>query len=57
MRLAAFVLDGTRSGLAESGLTGELLELTAALRIALEVPGAVEKFLAGDRAFAAARLD
>jgi Fe-S-cluster containining protein len=57
LRLTAFVLDGMRAGLAGSGLTGERLELTAALRIALEVPGAVERFLAGEPAFAAARLD
>jgi hypothetical protein len=57
LRLAAFVLDGMMAGLSDSGLTGERVELTAALRIALEVPGAVERFLAGEPAFAAARLD
>jgi hypothetical protein len=57
LRLTAFVLDGMRAGLSDSGLTGDRVELTAALRIALEVPGAVEKFLAGDPTFAAARLD
>jgi Fe-S-cluster containining protein len=57
LRLAAFVLDGMTAGLSDSGLTGERVELTAALRIALEVPGAVERFLAGEPVFAAARLD
>jgi Fe-S-cluster containining protein len=57
LRLAAFILDGTVAGLSDAGLTGERVELTAALRIALEVPGAVERFLAGEPVFAAARLD
>src|SRR5262249_22394644 len=35
LRMTAFVLDGMRAGLAESGLTGDRLELTAALRIVL----------------------
>jgi hypothetical protein len=56
LRLAAFVLDGMTAGLAESGLTGDRVELTAALRIALEVPDAVERFLAGEPTFAAANL-
>ena len=57
LRLTAFVLDGMRAGLSESGLNGARVELTAALRIALEVPGAVERFLEGEPSFAAARLD
>ena len=57
LRLSAFVLDGMTAGLVESGLKGDRLELTAALRIALEVPDAVERFLAGEPVFAAARLD
>jgi hypothetical protein len=57
LRLAAFVLDGMTAGLSESGLTGGRVELTAALRIALEVPDAVERFLAGEPSFAAAVLD
>jgi hypothetical protein len=57
LRITAFVLDGMRSGLAESGLSGDRLELTAALRIALEMPGAVERFLQGEPVFATARLD
>jgi hypothetical protein len=56
LRLAAFVLDGLAAGLTDTGLTGERVELTAALRIALEVPDAVERFLAGEPTFAAARL-
>jgi Fe-S-cluster containining protein len=57
LRLAAFVLDGMMAGLSDSGLTGERVELTAALRIALEIPDAVERFLASEPVFAAARLD
>jgi hypothetical protein len=57
LRLAAFILDGMTAGLSDSGLTGERVELTAALHIALEVPDAVERFLAGEPTFAAARLD
>jgi Fe-S-cluster containining protein len=56
-RLATFVLDGMRAGLQEAGLTGDLLELTAALRICLEVPDALERWLAGEPVFAPARLN
>jgi hypothetical protein len=45
------------TGLSDCGLMGERVELTAALRIALEVPDAVERFLAGEPVFADARLD
>ena len=55
-RLCTFVLDGMRAGLAESRLDGELLELTAALDIALTVPDAAERWLAGEKVFAPARL-
>jgi Fe-S-cluster containining protein len=55
-RLATFVLDGLRAGLAEAGLPGDLLELTAALRIAVTVPDAAERWLAGEPVFAPARL-
>jgi hypothetical protein len=55
-RLAAFVLDGMRAGLSESGLKDDLLELSAALRIALEAPDAIERWLAGESVFAPARL-
>ena len=57
LRLTTFVLDGVRAGLSESGLKGDLLELTAALRIAFETPDARERWLAGDAVFAPARLD
>jgi hypothetical protein len=56
-RLAAFVLDGLRVGLEENRLDGELLELTAALRIALEEPDVEARWLDGERVFAPARLD
>jgi Fe-S-cluster containining protein len=55
-RLYTFVLDGMRSGLEESHLDGELLELTAALDIALSVPDVAERWLAGEKVFAPARL-
>ena len=56
-RLAAFVLDGLRVGLENSLLDGELLELTAALRIALETPNVEERWLAGENVFSPARMD
>ena len=52
-----FVLDGMRAGLSESGLQGDRVELTAALRIALEVPDAAERWLAGEAVFAPAPLN
>jgi Fe-S-cluster containining protein len=55
-RLTTFVLDGLCAGLTESGIKGERLELTAALRIALTVPDATERWLAGGASFAEARL-
>lgn len=54
--LCTYVLDGMRAGLAESLLDGELLELTAALDIALTLPKAAERWLGGEAVFAAARL-
>jgi hypothetical protein len=57
LRLMTFVLDGTRAGLQAAGLKDDLLELNAALHIALEVPDAVERWLAGEPVFAPARLD
>ena len=56
-RVMTFVLDGTRAALQAAGLKDDLLELSAALRIALEQPDAVDRWLAGQPAFAAARLD
>jgi Fe-S-cluster containining protein len=56
-RLTAFVLDGLRAGLEESRLDAGLLELTAALRIALETPDVQERWLEGAGVFAPARLD
>ena len=55
-RLGTFVLDGLRSGLGEARLPGDLLDLTAALRIALTVPDAAERWLRGEAVFAPARL-
>jgi Fe-S-cluster containining protein len=56
-RLAAFVLDGMRAGLAANGIDAELLELTAALQIALETPDVEKRWLSGEKVFAPARLD
>ena len=55
-RLATLVLDGMRSGLTESGRSGALLELTAALHIALTVPDALDQWREGKPAFDGARL-
>ena len=57
IRLTTFILDGMRAGVSEAGLKGDLLELTAALRVAFEVPDAFERWQAGESVFAAARLD
>jgi hypothetical protein len=54
--LCTFVLDGMRAGLEEAHLDGELLELTAALEIALTLPDAAERWLGGQALFASARL-
>lgn len=45
------VLEGVSSGLKEEGLSSELLELIAALRIALDRPDACERWLAGEPVF------
>jgi len=45
------------AGLSDLGLPAERVELTAALRVALEMPTAIEGFLAGEPAFEVARLD
>jgi Fe-S-cluster containining protein len=55
-RLTTFVLDGLRAGLGESKLDGALLELTAALEMALETPEVEQRWLAGEAVFARARL-
>jgi Fe-S-cluster containining protein len=55
-RLATFVLDGLRAGLSESSLSDDLLELTAALRIALTLPKAFDHWLVGEPIFAPARM-
>lgn len=55
-RICTFVLDGMRAGVEEVRLDGELLELTAALDIALTVPNAAERWLAGEAIFGPARL-
>jgi len=56
LRIATFVLDGMRAGLTESGLKGDLLELTAALHIALAIPDALDRWRVGEPVFASARL-
>ncbi len=57
MRVNVFMLDGMSAGLEEAKLYGARLELTAALRIALEHPDAFDRWLAGERVFAPAALD
>ena len=56
LRVHAFVLDGLRAGLTECRLDGELLDLRAALHIALTVPDAEKRWLAGEPVFVRARL-
>jgi hypothetical protein len=51
------VLDGTRAGLAEVGMKSDLLELNAALEIALGDASAESQWLAGKQVFASARLE
>jgi Fe-S-cluster containining protein len=55
-RLATLVLDGMRSGLAESGLSVALLELTAALHLALTDSDALDQWREGQPAFDAVRF-
>lgn len=55
-RLATLVLDGLRAGLQEVQLDGRLLDLAAALRLALADPDVGARWLAGKSAFAAAEL-
>ena len=47
---------GLMEGLRDGGLEGTQVELTAALRIALEVPDAAERWLGGEPLFEAARF-
>jgi uncharacterized protein len=54
-RLYTFVLDGLRAGVEESKLEGGLLDLIAALNVAL-TPDAESRWLAGEKVFASARL-
>jgi hypothetical protein len=49
------VQAGLSQGLAQAGLSGDTLELTAALRIALDTPDAAERYLAGEPVFAPAK--
>jgi Fe-S-cluster containining protein len=56
LRLATFVLDGLRAGLAECRLPNELLELTAALRIVMTMPDVFNRWRAGESIFATARM-
>jgi hypothetical protein len=55
-RLSTMVLDGLRAGLEESGLESTLLELTAALHLVLSDATVEERWLAGQKVFAEARL-
>ena len=51
LQLALSVRAGMSAGLKESGLQSDSLELTAALRIGIETPNALERWLAGERLF------
>jgi len=51
LQLALSVRAGMSAGLKESGLQSANLELTAALRIGIETPNALERWLAGERLF------
>jgi hypothetical protein len=56
-RLAVQVADGVDTALAEAGLGGGTdLELTAAVRIVMEVADAAERLLAGEPVFGPARV-
>jgi putative zinc- or iron-chelating protein len=56
-RLGVQVADGVDTALTEAGLGGGTdLELTAAVRIALEAPDAAERVLAGEPIFAPAKV-
>jgi hypothetical protein len=57
LRMTTFALDGMRAGLSEAGLNGDLFELTGALHIALAMPDAAQRWLAGEAVFAPARLN
>jgi hypothetical protein len=48
---------GLDLGVTELGLESDTLELTSALRIALDIPDALERWLKGERLFAAADWD
>ena len=48
------IRDGVGGGLESVGLDGEDLDLTIALRIALEAPDVGERWLAGEPVFAPA---
>ncbi len=54
--LADCIQSGLDAGLTASGLPSERLELTAALRIALEAPDAAERWWAGEPVFAPAKI-
>jgi hypothetical protein len=55
-RLSTLVLDGMRAGLVGAGLAGTLVELTAALHVALTDSDALDQWRAGKASFDAARL-
>jgi len=56
MWLYGGVMLGLREGLEAYGLASEQLDLTTALRIALDTPDAAERWLAGEPIFADARV-
>lgn len=52
----AAMQDGLRAGFSAAGLSDDRLELTRAVSIAIEDPGAGDKWIAGEPVFVAARL-
>jgi Fe-S-cluster containining protein len=55
-RLTTMALDGLRAGLVEAGLSGEHLDLIAALHVILSQPAAVQDWLKGQDPFRTAVL-
>lgn len=56
LRVWAAIAEGLKAGLAEAGLAGsESVEFAAALRIVLETPDAMERWIAGEPVFAPAQ--
>lgn len=53
-KIATSIQGGIQAGLADAGVSAELIELTAGLAVALALPDAAARWLAGEPIFAAA---